>query len=167
MTASAKSGLRFLAAGGTFLGAALSSYGDAPKAALKYVSAKDLAAAVAPATADPFAKEIAADPSATTLVIRREKTGEVEVHTVLNDIFVVESGRATVLVGGEVKGGHELKPTEWRGGEILGVERHEVAAGDLLLIPAGVPHQCILKAGDSIIYLTIKTPSKAAGPAAR
>ena len=167
MTPSAKSGLRILAVCGAFLGAAPSSYGDAPKAALKYVSAKALAAAVASATADPFVKEIAADPSATTLVIRREKTGEVEVHTVLNDIFVVESGHATVLVGGEVKGTHELKPTEWRGGEILGGERHEVAAGDLLLIPAGVPHQCILKPGDSIVYLTIKTPSKSADPASR
>jgi len=165
MTPSARSGLLLLAACSAFLGATPSSYADAPTAGLKYVSAKDLAAAVAGATADPVAKEIAADPSATTLMIRREKTGEVEVHTVLNDILVFETGHATVLVGGQVKGNHELKPTEWRGGEITGGERHEVAAGDLLLIPAGVPHQCILKPGDSVSYLTIKTPSTAAGTA--
>ena len=164
MTPSVKLGLVGLVTCSALLGAAVASYGDAPKAALKFVSAKDLAAAVAGATADPFVKEIAADPSATTLIIRREKTGEVEVHTALNDILVVESGHATVLVGGEVKGNHELKPTEWRGGEIGGGERHEIAAGDLLLIPAGVPHQCILKPGDSVVYLTIKTPAAAAGP---
>lgn len=164
MTSSARSRFLVLAACSALVGAALPAYGDALKAELKYVSAKDLAAAVATTSADAFAKEIAADPSATTLIIHREKTGEVEVHTVLNDIFVVESGHATVLVGGQVKGNHELKATEWRGGEIVGGERHELAAGDLLLIPAGVPHQCILRPGDSFIYLAIKTPATAPAP---
>ena len=149
------------------LGATLPSYGDAPKSIPKYVSAKDLAAAVAAAPSEPFVKEIAADPSATALLIHRERTGEVEVHTVFNDIIVVESGSATVLLGGQVEGNHEVKPTEWRGGTIVGGERHDLAAGDLLLIPAGVPHQCVLKPGNAVAYLTIKTPSTVTAPASR
>ena len=159
MTVSAKTGLFLLVACGALLGAVPPAFGEAPRAALKFVSAQDLAAAVATPPSDPFAKEIAADPSATTLIIRRDKSGEVEVRTIINDIFIVRSGRATVIVGGQVKGNHELKPTEWRGGE-----SHELAAGDLLLIPAGVPHQCIVKPGTTFIYFTIKTPSAAAAP---
>ena len=159
MTASAKSRLFSRAACGVLVAAVQPCLADAPKAEIRYVSANDLAAKVATADGGSLAREVAADPSATTLIIRRDKTGEVEVHTLLNDIFVVESGHATVLVGGQVKGNHELELSEWRGGGIVGGERHELAAGDLLLIPAGVPHQCILKPGDTFIYLTIKTPS--------
>lgn len=164
MTASAKTGLFLLVGCGALLGAVPPAFGDAPRAALKFVSAQDLAAAVATPPSDPFAKEIATDPSATTLIIRRDRSGEVEVHTNVNDIIVVRSGRATVIVGGQVTGNHALKPTEWRGGEIVGGESHELAAGDLLLIPAGVPHQCIVKPGTTFIYSTIKTPSAAAAP---
>ncbi len=159
MTATGKSGLPALAASAALLALTQPALADAAKAQLKYVSAQDLRVSAATTADGLIAKEIAADPSATTLIIHRDKSGEVEVHTTLNDIIIVESGRATMLVGGEVKGNHELKPTEWRGGEIVGGERHELAAGDLLLIPAGVPHQCILKSGDSFVYLTIKTPS--------
>jgi len=167
MTAPATSALFCLAVCAALAGASPPCLADAPPAVTKYVAAKDLAAAVATANGGLVAREVAADPSATTLIIHRDASGEVEVHTVLNDIFVVESGHATVLVGGHVNGNHAVSPTEWRGGEIVGGERHELAAGDLLLIPAGEPHQCILKPGDTFLYLTIKTPSAAAASTGR
>lgn len=136
-------------------------FAESPKAELKYVSAKDLAALVADKAKSPIAKQVAADPSATTLMIRRDESGEVEVHAQVNDIIVVASGHATMLVGGQVSGNHEIAPTEWRGGTITGGGRHELAPGDLLLIPAGIPHQCLVASGGSVEYLTVKTPATA------
>jgi len=163
----ATAGLCALATCGAVLCGSAPCHAEPPKTAIKYVAAKDLAAAVAANDAGLVARELAADAGATTLVIGRNRSGEVEVHTVLNEIIIVETGHAAMLVGGQVNGNHAISPTEWRGGEILGAARYELAAGDLLLIPAGVPHQCIVAGGDSLLYLTIKTPSAAPAAAAR
>lgn len=138
------------------------SAAEEPKRQALFVSAAQLAGHVKLTENGVALHQVATDPSATTLIIRRDKTGEVEVHTMINDIFVVESGHATVTVGGEVKDNHEIRPTEWRGGEISGGQNYELAAGDVLLIPAGLPHKVSLRAGDSFLYVTIKTPVHAA-----
>ena len=71
----------------------------------------------------------------------REATGSAEVHEHEADIFVVESGEATIVTGGKLVDGHAQKPGEIRGTSIDGGERHPLAAGDIIHIPAGVPHQ--------------------------
>lgn len=90
------------------------------------------------------------------LVVRREATGEVEVHEQLNDIMLVQGGKGTVTVGGEVTGNHQTEPNEWRGGTISGGHEYRLAPGDLLLIPAGAPHLVTVTAGP-FSYVTIKT----------
>ena len=75
----------------------------------------------------------------------------------MNDIFVVKSGHATVTLGGRIEHNHEIAPSEWRGGEIIGGAKRELSAGDLLLIPAGVPHQIIVPAVGTFTYFAIKT----------
>lgn len=93
----------------------------------------------------------------TVVVLRRTQDGEVEVHDAFHDIFVVRAGRATVMVGGTVEGQRQTTPGEWRGGTIKGATGFDVAPGDLLWIPAGQPHQVILK-GSDFTYVAVKSP---------
>lgn len=91
------------------------------------------------------------------LVVRRLKSGEAEVHEAMSDLFIVRAGRATVLVGGKAEGQRQTGPGEWRGGTISGAQSHEVGPGDLLWIPAGVPHQVTLPGGSGdFSYLVVK-----------
>jgi mannose-6-phosphate isomerase-like protein (cupin superfamily) len=91
------------------------------------------------------------------LVMRRTKSGEAEVHDALNDVFLVRSGRATVTVGGTVTGNRQTSPGEWRGGTIAGASNFEVGPGDVLWIPAGVPHQIIVPDNGDFSYLAFKS----------
>jgi mannose-6-phosphate isomerase-like protein (cupin superfamily) len=91
------------------------------------------------------------------LMIQRTHSGDAEVHTEFNDTIIIERGHGRFVIGGQIRGNHEVQPGEWRGGEISAGETHAVSPGDLLLIPAGCPHQAVVSAGP-FSYLTIKTP---------
>ena len=69
---------------------------------------------------------------------------------------VVQAGRGTLLSGGRVEGSHLETAGEHRGGTITGGSSRPVGAGDLMIIPAGVPHQYMIGPGDSLRYLTVK-----------
>jgi glc operon protein GlcG len=71
---------------------------------------------------------------------RRDGAGQAELHTTDTDIFYVLEGRATVVVGGEIVDRKETAPNEIRGSSIRGGDTHELAPGDVLTIPRGVPH---------------------------
>lgn len=92
------------------------------------------------------------------VVARREKTGDAEVHESMNDIFVGRAGRATVIVGGTISGQKPTTAGEWRGGTIVGATTYPLNPGDLVWIPAGVPHQVIVPAGGEITYIAFKSP---------
>src|SRR5581483_12284096 len=94
----------------------------------------------------PFAsRELARYGNHYTMLAMREATGSSEVHEHEADIFVVENGRATIVTGGKVVSPRTEKPGEIRGASISGGERHELAAGDVIHIPAGVPHQLLIQ----------------------
>jgi mannose-6-phosphate isomerase-like protein (cupin superfamily) len=125
-----------------------------------FVSAKDLAAKVAKTTDGAVTFTVPTGPGATVVMVRRDRTGEVEVHARLADEFVVQDGTATVLVGGRVEGGRDTAANERRGGEIVGGVRYPLARGDVLWIPAGQPHQVIVPTGGSFTYLVAKYETK-------
>jgi mannose-6-phosphate isomerase-like protein (cupin superfamily) len=97
-------------------------------------------------------------PSSDVYIIRRDKTGETEIHMAFNDIYFVESGHAKITVGGRVTGNRETAPAEWRGGEISGGTDYLLAPGDVLFIPAGIPHRVLVSPKASVTYATVKTP---------
>jgi mannose-6-phosphate isomerase-like protein (cupin superfamily) len=131
---------------------------DAPPATqAQYVSSAELDREVATTVKGVALNQIPTDSGSTVLIVRRDSAGEVELHWRMNDIFVVKSGHATVTLGGRIEHNHEIAPSEWRGGEIIGGTKHELSAGDLLLIPAGVPHQVVVPAGGTFTYFAIKT----------
>lgn len=97
--------------------------------------------------------------AARVLMVRRERSGEVELHMAQNDVFVAHDGHATVVIGGKVSGNHEVSPGEWRGGTLSGGRSYSMNPGDVLWIPAGLPHQVLLPAGASFDYIAFKYAS--------
>jgi mannose-6-phosphate isomerase-like protein (cupin superfamily) len=92
----------------------------------------------------------------TFAMTHRDSTGGLEGHADWTDVFVVESGSATLLSGGVAEGARETTPGEWRGGSIRGETRAPLHPGDVVVIPAGTPHQMVLGPGERISYLALK-----------
>jgi mannose-6-phosphate isomerase-like protein (cupin superfamily) len=70
----------------------------------------------------------------------REVPGRVEVHDKETDVLYMISGAATFVVGGTMNGGRVTRPGQWQGADISGGETHQLAPGDIIVIPAGMPH---------------------------
>ncbi len=86
---------------------------------------------------------------------RRNGPGEVEYHERVTDVMHVLEGSATVITGGEMVDPHEVGPGELRASGVDGGTRHEVAEGDVLAIPGGVPHQFV-EVSDPFLYFVVK-----------
>ena len=71
---------------------------------------------------------------------RRTEPGVAEVHTRDTDIIYVLEGSALFVTGGTVVDGKSTAPDEIRGKEISGGEPLEIEPGDVIIVPAGVPH---------------------------
>jgi mannose-6-phosphate isomerase-like protein (cupin superfamily) len=87
---------------------------------------------------------------------RREADGIVEWHENQADIFFVQSGSATLVVGGTMVGGDEVEPHERRNGAIQGGVRQTLNPADVVRIPARVPHQILLEGSKGFTYFVIK-----------
>ena len=96
-----------------------------------------------------------------TMLIYRDKDGEVEVHERFADIILVMSGKATLITGGTAQNGKVVKPGEIRGTSIAGGSQSKLEEGDLVHIPANTPHQLLIPPGNSITYITIKVETPA------
>jgi len=90
------------------------------------------------------------------MIGRRDTSGVHERHEAFTDIFVVQRGRARLLYGGTVEGERASSPGEWRGGTIRGGTEAEIKTGDIVVIPAGVPHHLLLQPGESFYYFVFK-----------
>jgi len=95
-----------------------------------------------------------------TMLSHREVSGGAELHEKMADLFVVEEGEATLVVGGEIVDRKTVAPGEVRGTAITGGERHRLAVGDTLHIPAGVPHQLLVDPGHAFTYFVVKVESR-------
>ena len=87
---------------------------------------------------------------------RRVVSGTPEIHDDWADVTFVQAGRAVLRTGGRVDGSHVETTGEHRGGTMVAGTSRPLAAGDFIMIPAGVAHRYELAAGDSIRYLTVK-----------
>jgi len=91
-----------------------------------------------------------------TMLAERTATGSSELHEHETDVFVIESGGGTIILGGKLVNPHAQKPGEIRGSSIEGGERRRLAVGDVLNIPAGTAHQILVEKGEPITYFVIK-----------
>jgi mannose-6-phosphate isomerase-like protein (cupin superfamily) len=99
----------------------------------------------------------------TYAVTHRDSSGALEVHRDWTDVFIVQSGSARLVTGGTAEGARESAPGEWRGGSAVGATPADIHAGDVVVIPAGTPHQMLLRAGERISYLTVKVAATPKG----
>lgn len=87
-------------------------------------------------------------------LIRRDRDGRPEQHDGIDDVVYIQSGRATLRVGGTI-----LDRSGDVGAAITGGSRYPVAAGDVLRIPAGVPHAYRVPDGGHVTYLLVRVPA--------
>jgi mannose-6-phosphate isomerase-like protein (cupin superfamily) len=93
------------------------------------------------------------------LVVVRTGEGAVEIHEQYDDVAVIRAGHGVLKTGASATGSKlsgAAPNREWLGGEIHDSAEYPVGAGDFLVIPAGLAHQYIPAAGDSLVYFTIK-----------
>jgi glc operon protein GlcG len=86
---------------------------------------------------------------------RREKPGQAEVHTRDTDVIYVLDGSATFVTGGEAVDLKTTAPDEARGTDIRNGKSQEIAKGDLIVVPNGVPHQ-FLQVTNPFLYYVVK-----------
>lgn len=91
-----------------------------------------------------------------TMLAFRRGGGGGELHEHFADIFFILDGHATVFTGGQLVDAKTTAPGEIRGKSVEGGTRQELRAGDVVHIPAGMPHQMLLNEGDSVTYFVIK-----------
>ena len=85
----------------------------------------------------------------------RAGPGQVEVHDKETDIFYVVEGEATIVTGGTMVGGRQTGPGQQRGTDVQGGETRHLQKGDVMVIPAGIPHW-FKEVSPTINYLTVK-----------
>ncbi len=91
-----------------------------------------------------------------TMLAFRQKSGGGELHQNFADVFFIIDGHATVVTGGKIVDEKSVSPGEIRGKSVEGGSHQEVSAGDVVHIPAGLPHQTIVPDGETITYFVIK-----------
>ena len=107
--------------------------------------------------ADQVAKggSLATAPNLSITVAHRAEPGMVEVHDKETDTFYVLDGSATIVTGGTMVGGSVTGPGQHRGTDITGGQAQRLAKGDVMVIPAGVPHW-FKEVPSSIDYYVVK-----------
>jgi mannose-6-phosphate isomerase-like protein (cupin superfamily) len=85
----------------------------------------------------------------------RDAPGGAEVHEKGTDILYLVEGEATLVTGGTMVNAKPTAPGELRGTEIRDGREQHLVKGDLILIPAGVPHW-FKEITRSTSYLTVK-----------
>jgi len=71
---------------------------------------------------------------------RRVEPGEVELHEHETDIFYILEGTAKFVTGGTIVEPKTVSPGQVHGKEIRSGTERTLSKGDIIVIPAGVPH---------------------------
>jgi mannose-6-phosphate isomerase-like protein (cupin superfamily) len=99
--------------------------------------------------------DLAKAPDLIVLGAHRNGAGQVEVHDRETDVMYVVDGEATIVTGGTMVGGKVTAPGQWRGSEIQGGKAQRLTKGDVMVIPAGIPHW-FKEVPQSISYYVVK-----------
>ena len=94
-------------------------------------------------------------PNLSILMAHRDAPGMVEVHEKETDTIYVLAGTATFVTGGTMIGGSVTAPGQQRGTDIQGGDAHSLVKGDVVVVPAGVPHW-FKEVRGSIDYYVVK-----------
>ena len=93
-------------------------------------------------------------------LLRRDGDGFPEQHDKIVDVVIVQSGEGTLLLGGKMINSRATGGAgEYVGTGIEGGERHPLGAGDVVHIPAKIPHSFLVPKGKHITYVLVKFPA--------
>jgi mannose-6-phosphate isomerase-like protein (cupin superfamily) len=107
-------------------------------------------------TAAAGGRAFATSPTYSVQMLKRTAPGESEVHARETDIFYVIDGDATLVTGGRMVGGRETQPNQLRGTSIDGGDTRRIRKGDVIVVPAGVPHW-FKEIHQPVSYFTVKS----------
>jgi mannose-6-phosphate isomerase-like protein (cupin superfamily) len=99
---------------------------------------------------------IATDGNRTFMVAHREGSGLAEWHEKQADIMMISAGEVTMVYGGTIVDAKTTAAGEKRGPSISGGTEVKLGPGDVLHIPAQVPHQMKLDPGKQVTYFVAK-----------
>jgi mannose-6-phosphate isomerase-like protein (cupin superfamily) len=95
-----------------------------------------------------------------TLLVVRTRTGDAERHQFFADQIVITQGSITLVTGGTMQGEHPNeaagRPGETLGSGIDGGKEVVLHAGDIVHIPAGIPHWVKVAPDTTTTYLVFK-----------
>ena len=74
------------------------------------------------------------------------------------ELFVVLQGKGDIVTGGKLVDEKRVNAANLSGSSITGGTSHNVATGDMLLVPANSPHQVIPAGGKPIVVMTMHVP---------
>ncbi|MEO5959118.1 MAG: cupin domain-containing protein [Opitutaceae bacterium] len=86
---------------------------------------------------------------------RRVAMGTAEVHASDTDIFFVTEGTATIVTGGKAVDPKTSAPGEIRAPKTEGGVARKLVKGDVLIVPAGVPHW-FSEVNETFLYFLVK-----------
>jgi mannose-6-phosphate isomerase-like protein (cupin superfamily) len=91
-----------------------------------------------------------------TMLAFRSQSGKAELHEKFADFYVVVAGNATLVSGGHIVNGATSAPGEVRGDSVQDGKEMKLKKGDIVHIPANIPHQLVLAKGDTFQYFIVK-----------
>ena len=91
-----------------------------------------------------------------TMLAFRSQSGKPELHEKFADFYFVLDGSATLISGGQIVNAKTTAPGEVRGDSIQDGKETKLKKGDIVHIPADIPHQLTLAKGDTFQYFVIK-----------
>jgi uncharacterized RmlC-like cupin family protein len=90
------------------------------------------------------------------MVAHREGSGLAEWHEKEADVMFISAGNVTMVYGGTIDDSKTTAPGEMRGPSIRGGTEVSLGPGDVLHIPAKIPHQMKLASGAQVTYYVTK-----------
>ena len=93
-------------------------------------------------------------------VVRREGSGEAELHETQSDILIIRAGEASIVIGGTIPDAKKTTAHEIRGSRIEGGEKQPLRAGDILHISPKTPHQMLIEPGHTLDYYAVKVDAR-------
>jgi mannose-6-phosphate isomerase-like protein (cupin superfamily) len=92
-------------------------------------------------------------------MLYRDADGNPEQHDAIIDVVMVHSGEGTLQLGGVMAGKRMTSAGESLGTRLDGGDRHRLGPGDIVHIPAGVPHAFLVPQGKHLTYVLLKIPA--------
>jgi hypothetical protein len=94
-------------------------------------------------------------------MLYRDADGNPEEHASVVDVVFVQGGQGTLVLGGTMIGRRAGSGAgEYIGTRLEGGSLHPLAPGDVVHIPATIPHSFLVPKGQHLSYVLLKFPAK-------